>query len=100
MEDAEMKIWQVEVRATVYGDFHIKARSPEKAKELATNLFDTGHEPGGWSNKPSYQITVIGEAEPDDIRGEEDIDATEGVNIKPIDYNPYKRWVDLWREPL
>ena len=100
MEDAEMKIWQVEIRASVYGDFYVKARSPEKAKELATNLYDTWHTPHGWADGTIHQITVIGEAEPDDIEDEEDVDAIEGVDIEPVNLNRYQRWVDLWGEPL
>ena len=100
VEDAEMKIWQVEVRATVYGDFHVKAHFPETAKELATALFNAGHEPPGWSTGTLYQFTVIGEAEPDDIEDEYDVHAIEGVDIEPVNLNRYQRWVDLWKEPL
>ena len=80
MEHAEMKIWEVEVKTTVYGDFFVKARSPEKAKELVTNLFRTAHQPRDWSTSPYYQVTVIGEAEPGAIENGEHIDAVEEVN--------------------
>lgn len=80
MEDPIMKIWQVEVRASVYGDFYVKARSPEKAKEIATNLYNTRHTPRGWADGTIYQFTVLGEAEPDDIECEDDLDAVEEVN--------------------